>query len=642
MRADFFGPRGDTTWNRQRLEATCRRFTPPRRSTSATAPASTRLLQPGSFDLVIHAAAQPSHDLAAKRPFDDFDVNAVGTLNLLEATRRHTPEAVFILMSTNKVYGDGPNHMPLIELETRWDYADPRYAEGIPETFSIDHCHALALRRRPRWPATSRPGVRPLLRPEDRHLPRRLPHRPAALRRRAARLPQLPRAHARSRGGPYTIFGYKGKQVRDQIHSHDVINAFWRLRPESPAGRGLQPRRRPGQRRQPARVRRADRRDRSGKRPEAHLRRAGPHRRPHLLLLRPGQVPGPLPRVAPGATRCRPSSRRWSARGDRPAPPDAARRVRLTLLNQFYAPDISPTAQLAASLAEHRADRGDQVTIVTGRAGYLEGLAPAGVVRTGPGLRIRRVWTPDSSASRPRAAGCSGTPRSRSEAALADAPAPAPGRHRRDDDTAVRGGRRACVHQVLHRGTRVVLWSMDCYPDAAERFGELRPGGLVSRALRAVNRWAFRRVEVVVGLDTAMVELLESQYAQRSRPTPLRGDPQLGAAWRCSRRRPTRAAPWPGYDDLGGRRSHRRAVPGQHRRGPPLRHGAGRRRAAGRRGALPVRRRRRALAGPPGRGDERAGSPTSSSAPTSPRTRPRPSWPGPTSRSSRCTTARWA
>ena len=90
------------------------------------------------FDLIIHCAAQPSHDLAASIPFDDFDTNAVGTLNLLEATRRHCPEAVFIFMSTNKVYGDGPNRIPLVELEKRYDYADPAYEHGISEDFSID------------------------------------------------------------------------------------------------------------------------------------------------------------------------------------------------------------------------------------------------------------------------------------------------------------------------------------------------------------------------------------------------------------------------------------------------------------------------------------------------------------------------
>ena len=93
---------------------------------------------------MIHAAAQPSHDLAASRPFDDFDVNATGTLNLLEACRRHTPDAVFITVSTNKVYGDNPNKVPLVELDTRWDYADPAMSEGIDETMPIDGClHSL-------------------------------------------------------------------------------------------------------------------------------------------------------------------------------------------------------------------------------------------------------------------------------------------------------------------------------------------------------------------------------------------------------------------------------------------------------------------------------------------------------------------
>jgi nucleoside-diphosphate-sugar epimerase len=88
---------------------------------------------------IVHTAAQPSHDLAASRPFDDFDVNAVGTLNLLEAARRTCPEGPFVHMSTNKVYGDAPNRLNLIEKETRWDYADPEYANGIKESFSIDH-----------------------------------------------------------------------------------------------------------------------------------------------------------------------------------------------------------------------------------------------------------------------------------------------------------------------------------------------------------------------------------------------------------------------------------------------------------------------------------------------------------------------
>ena len=107
----------------------------------------------------------------------------------------------------------------------------------------------------------------------------------------------------------------------------------------------------------------------------------------------------------------------------------------------------------------------------------------------------------------------------------------------------------ALVHQMLHRATRVVLWSMDCYPDAAERFGELRPGGLASRVLRAVNRWAFRRVEVVVGLDAAMVELLSSQY--RAGPTQPRF--VVIPNWERLSLFPADADPpprWPGYDDL--------------------------------------------------------------------------------------------
>src|SRR5262249_3762280 len=88
--------------------------------------------------LIVHAAAQPSHDLAAKIPYDDFDINAVGTLNLLEATRQHAPDAVFVYMSTNKVYGDRPNIVSLVETETRWDYSDPAFRNGISEQFPID------------------------------------------------------------------------------------------------------------------------------------------------------------------------------------------------------------------------------------------------------------------------------------------------------------------------------------------------------------------------------------------------------------------------------------------------------------------------------------------------------------------------
>jgi CDP-paratose 2-epimerase len=225
MRADFFGPKGDTSWNRKRLESTCRRFTH-RTLDIRDRAAVDELLKSQKFDIIIHAAAQPSHDLAAKRPFDDFDVNAVGTLNLLEATRRHRPEAVFIHMSTNKVYGDGPNFIKLRELETRWDYDDPRYAEGIPEDFSIDRClHSLF--------GASKVAGDVLAQEYGRYFGLKT----GVFRGGCLTGPQHSGVELHGflnylvdvalREGPYTIFGYKGKQVRDQIHSYDVINAFW-------------------------------------------------------------------------------------------------------------------------------------------------------------------------------------------------------------------------------------------------------------------------------------------------------------------------------------------------------------------------------------------------------------------------------
>jgi hypothetical protein len=185
--------------------------------------------------------------------------------------------------------------------------------------------------------------------------------------------------------------------------------------------------------------------------------------------------------------------------------------VRLTLVNQFYAPDISPTAQLAASLAEHRADEGDDVTVIAGRAGYLEALSPAGSLRTGPSLRIRRVWTPHLGKSSlwRRLLGY--------VTFLVGATARLLTLPRQDVVVTMTTPpflfTSAVLHKLLHPSARVVLWSMDCYPDAAERFDELRAGGALSRAQRRLNRWAFRRIDHVVGLDGAMVELLRSQYA---------------------------------------------------------------------------------------------------------------------------------
>lgn len=226
--------------------------------------------------------------------------------------------------------------------------------------------------------------------------------------------------------------------------------------------------------------------------------------------------------------------------------------MRLTLVNQFYAPDISPTAQLAASLAEHRAGRGDQVTVLTGRAGYLEGVAPTGRVETGPALRIRRVWTPHLGKSSlwRRLLGYL-TFLLGATARLLVLP-------RQDVIVSMTTPpflvTSAVLHKLIHRRTRVVLWSMDCYPDAAERFGELRPGGPISQLQRALNRWAFRHIDHVVGLDGAMVELLESQYAAGP------GHPELSVIPNWERLAlfpspsdpaPSDAAPWPGYDDLG-------------------------------------------------------------------------------------------
>src|ERR1700684_1500673 len=137
QRAVFFGPEGDTSWSLERL----RRDVPGYEHHEIDIrdrEAILRLVETTRPTVIVHTAAQPSHDRAAQIAFDDFDTNAVGQLNPLEAARRSCPESPFIHMSTNKVYGDRPNTLALVELETRWDYADPEYSEGIPETFSID------------------------------------------------------------------------------------------------------------------------------------------------------------------------------------------------------------------------------------------------------------------------------------------------------------------------------------------------------------------------------------------------------------------------------------------------------------------------------------------------------------------------
>jgi|SRR5260221_10295313 len=143
LRADFFGAPGDTSWNTKRLQQEHRNFHPHELDIRNRA-AVLDLIEQIRPDAIIHTAAQPGHDLAASRPFDDFDVNAGGTLNLSAAARQWCREAPFVHMSTNKVYGDGPNRLNLVEQETRWDYADPEFAAGIKERFPIDQClHSL-------------------------------------------------------------------------------------------------------------------------------------------------------------------------------------------------------------------------------------------------------------------------------------------------------------------------------------------------------------------------------------------------------------------------------------------------------------------------------------------------------------------
>ena len=220
MRADFFGAQGDTRWNRKRLQAAYANFTHHeldiRNRTGVL-----ELLKEVKPSAVVHAAAQPSHDLAASRPWDDFDVNAVGTLNLLEAARRICPESPFVHMSTNKVYGDGPNFVPLRELETRWDYAEPAYADGIAESFSIDQSlHSVF--------GASKVAADVMVQEYGRYF--QMPT--CCLRGGCLTGPNHAGVELHGflsylvkcnlEGKLYRIYGYKGKQVRDNIHAYDV------------------------------------------------------------------------------------------------------------------------------------------------------------------------------------------------------------------------------------------------------------------------------------------------------------------------------------------------------------------------------------------------------------------------------------
>ncbi len=225
QRATFFGPQGDTRWNQKRLADLIPGFIH-HELDIRDRQGVLDLVANIKPDIIIHTAAQPSHDRAAAIPFDDFDTNAVGTLNLLEAARRSCPESPFVHMSTNKVYGDRPNSIALSELETRWDYADSNYEHGIAETFSIDQSkHSLF--------GASKVAADVMVQEYGRYF-----NMPTCCLRGGCLtgpnhtgvelhgfLSYLVKCNLESR--EYKIFGYKGKQVRDNIHSEDVARFMW-------------------------------------------------------------------------------------------------------------------------------------------------------------------------------------------------------------------------------------------------------------------------------------------------------------------------------------------------------------------------------------------------------------------------------
>jgi CDP-paratose 2-epimerase len=238
MREYFFGADGSTEWKTKELISRLKNF--------SHFPVDIRNSEEiqkvfakfgGNISLVVHTAAQPSHDWAAREPFTDFTVNANGTLVLLEATRRFCPEATFIFTSTNKVYGDTPNDLPLVEQQTRWEIdSDHSYFQfGIDETMSIDRSkHSLF--------GASKVAADVLVQEYGRYFGLNTAtfrggcltgpaHSGAELHGFLAYLVKCAIS-----GKTYTIYGYKGKQVRDSIHSYDLVNAFWHLSQNPRAG----------------------------------------------------------------------------------------------------------------------------------------------------------------------------------------------------------------------------------------------------------------------------------------------------------------------------------------------------------------------------------------------------------------------
>jgi len=223
MRRVFFGEPGDTTWNLERLRNVTRNFTHFNADIRDRI-ALEELFRNHKFDLIVHCAAQPSHDKARDIPILDFEVNALGTVNLLEATRLHCPEAVFVFISTNKVYGDAPNEVPLKELETRWEYARPEDYDGIDENCRIDRTlHSLF--------GASKASADLMAQEYGRYFGMKVgvfrggcltgpSHSGVELHGFLSYLVKVALS-----GNTYSVFGYKGKQVRDNIHSHDVVRA---------------------------------------------------------------------------------------------------------------------------------------------------------------------------------------------------------------------------------------------------------------------------------------------------------------------------------------------------------------------------------------------------------------------------------
>ena len=231
MRKYFFGEEASTRWSLDALQDTLPDFVNEEADIRDFEAIKRIFSQYGdSVRLIVHTAAQPSHDWAAREPFTDFTVNANGTLNLLEAARQFCPEAVFIFTSTNKVYGDTPNYLPLVERPTRWevDTEHPYYADGIDETMSIDHCkHSLF--------GASKVAADVMVQEYGKYfgMPTTVfrggcltgpGHSGTQLHGFLAYLMKCALT-----GKEYSIFGYKGKQVRDNIHSYDLVNAFYHV-----------------------------------------------------------------------------------------------------------------------------------------------------------------------------------------------------------------------------------------------------------------------------------------------------------------------------------------------------------------------------------------------------------------------------